>query len=163
MRTLIVGYGNPYRQDDGVGFHVLKEIARRLGHLPLALDEDGLDSLGSDVDLVVLPQLLPELAAKLGDYQQAIFVDAHTAPIAEELRCVVVEPRYSPSAFTHHMKPETLMGLARAFSPVIPQAYLISIRGHNFDLGQDLSAETKRWAAVAVERIMGMLGEGDST
>lgn len=157
MRTLIIGYGNPYRRDDGVGYHVLKAIATRLGRPPLAVDEDGLDALGEEVDLVCLPQLLPELAEKLAAYDQVLFVDAHTGAYAEGLHCVAVEPQYMPSAFTHHMTPQMLLGVALAFSEIVPSACLLSIRGHDFEFGMELSEETGRLAAQAVERIMGML------
>lgn len=157
MRTLIVGYGNPYRGDDGAAYHVLREIASRLGLAPLALEEDGLDALGKDVDLVSLPQLLPELAEILSGCDQVIFVDAHTGAYDEDLRCVTVEPKYAPSAFTHHMTPSTVLGLALAFSETVPTAHLISIRGHNFDLGVGLSEETARLTAKAIMRIMDMI------
>ena len=156
MRTLIVGYGNPYRRDDGVGYHVLNSVAKRLGRAPLTLDDDGLDSLGQDLDLICLPQLLPELAQILGDYDRVIFVDAHTGAIEEELRCVEVEARYAPSAFTHHMKPETLLGLTQAFSEAVPAATLISVRGFEFELCVELSEATARLVAQAVDRIMQM-------
>ncbi|MBC8447788.1 MAG: hydrogenase maturation protease [Chloroflexi bacterium] len=159
MRTLIVGYGNPYRRDDGVGYHVLKAIAVQLGRPPLALDEDGLDALGEEVDLVCLPQLLPELAETLAAYGRVIFVDAHTGAYAEDLRCVAVEPRYTPSAFTHHMTPETLLGLALAFSEAVPPAYLFSVRGYDFDFGVELSEETERLAEKVVERVMNMVAQ----
>jgi len=153
-RTLIVGYGNLYRRDDGVGYHVLKAIATRLGRPPLALDEDGLDALGKDVDLVCLPQLLPELAETLVAYDQVVFVDAHTGAYVEDMRCVSVEPRYVPSAFTHHMAPEMLLGLALAFSETVPPAHLLSVRGHDFDFGVELSEKTEQLATEVVERIM---------
>ena len=157
MKTLIIGYGNPYRRDDGVGYHVINAVATRLGRPPLALDEDGLDALGEDIDLVSLPQLLPELAETLAGYDQVIFVDAHTGAYAEDLRCTAVKPRYAPSAFTHHMTAETLLGLTLAFTEDVPPAYLFSIRGYDFDFGLGLSAETERLVAEAVERIMDMI------
>lgn len=159
MKTLVIGYGNPYRRDDGVGYHVVNAVAERLGRPPLALDEDGLDALGEDIDLVSLPQLLPELAETIATYDQVIFVDAHTGAYAEELRCVPVEPRYTPSAFTHHMTAETLLGLTLAFSGDAPPACLLSIRGYDFDFGVGLSAKTEQLAAKAVERIMDMIAQ----
>jgi len=159
MRTLIVGYGNTYRSDDGVGYHVVNAVARRLGRAQLTPDDDGLDTLGQEVDLVCLPQLLPELAQILGDYGRVIFVDAHTGAYEEELRCQAVETRYSPSAFTHHMKPETLLGLAEAFSVALPVATLISIRGFEFDLCVELSQATQRLAARAVDQIMQIVSD----
>jgi len=67
-----------------------------------------------------------------------------------------VEARYTPSAFTHHMKPETLLGLAQAFSEAIPAATLISVRGSEFELCVELSKAAKRLAAQAVDCIMQM-------
>jgi len=157
MRTLIVGYGNPYRTDDGAGYHVLSEIARRLGRPPLGPDDDGLDQMGGEVDLVCLRQLLPELAEKLGSYDLVIFVDAHTGAYDEALRCVPLQPNYAPSAFTHHMKPEALLGLTTAFSEAVPRSFLFSIRGYDFDLGEELSDQTSRLADQATQRIIDMI------
>jgi len=157
MRTLIVGYGNPYRGDDGVGFHVLSAIANRLGRPSLTLDDDGLDALGQDIDLICLPQLLPELTQILGDYDEVIFVDAHTGAYDEEMRCVPVKPRYVPSTFTHHMKPEMLLGLGQAFSEAVPSATLLSVRGYEFELKVELSEAAQLLADQAVDRIMEML------
>jgi len=163
MKTLVIGFGNPYRRDDGVGYHVVNAVAERLGRPPLALDEDGLEALGKDIDLVCLPQLLPELAETIAIYDQVIFVDAHTGTYAEDLRCTTVEPRYTPSAFTHHMTAETLLGLTLAFTEYVPPAYLFSIRGYDFDFGLGLSAETERLAAEAIERIMDMIAQSSAS
>jgi hydrogenase maturation protease len=157
MRTLIVGYGNPYRTDDGVGYHVLKEVAQRLGRRPLAPDEDGLDALGAEVDLLCLRQLMPELAEMLGSYDLVIFVDAHTGAYDEVLRCVPVEPDYVPSAFTHHMRPESLLGLATAFSSDVPRGCLFSVRGYDFDLGEELSDRTGSLVEQVTQRILDMI------
>ena len=163
MRSLIIGYGNPYRRDDGVGFHVLSEVAKRLGRPPLGLDDDGLDDLGQDVDFVCLPQLMPELAETIIGYGQVIFVDAHTGAFQEDLRCEPVNPMYVPSAFTHHMKPETLLGLSRLFSERIPDGHVISVRGNDFDMGVQLSAETECLAQQAVDCIMDLVAPSADT
>jgi hydrogenase maturation protease len=160
MRTLVVGYGNPYRTDDGVGYHVLVELARQLNRPPLGLDDDGLDDLGREVDLVCLRQLLPELADKLGGYDLAIFVDAHTGAYEETLRIVDLEPNYASSAFTHHMKPETLLGLAKAFSSTVPRGCLFSVRGYDFDLGEGLSERTAALADQVTRRILEIINQG---
>jgi hydrogenase maturation protease len=58
---LIIGYGNTLRSDDGVGPHVVREIAAQ--RLP-------------DVTCVVVHQLTPEMAAQVTLADQVLFVDA---------------------------------------------------------------------------------------
>ena len=56
MRILIVGYGNPSRQDDGVGLAVVNGLRLRLGLSSLVGSQDGFDELGRAVDTVFLQQ-----------------------------------------------------------------------------------------------------------
>jgi len=163
MKTLIIGYGNPYRRDDGVAFHVLSRIALQLGRRPLEMEEDGQDDLGQDVDLICLRQLVPELSQTLVNYDLVLFLDAHTGAFPEEVRLVPVQPRYTVAAFTHHMSPSMLLAIAQAFSPVLPSAHLISVRGYDFDLGTELSDATDELAKLAVERIMVLIADSQST
>ena len=66
MKTLLLGWGNPDRQDDGAAWHVLEEVARRSG-LPVP-EEDGesFGPLGNELDLLFTLQLTPELAETFG-------------------------------------------------------------------------------------------------
>ncbi|HUM35830.1 MAG TPA: hypothetical protein PLQ85_03060, partial [Anaerolineae bacterium] len=76
-RTLIAGFGNVFRRDDGVGPTVVNAVRARLGRTPLDSLDDGFETLGETVDTVVLHQLVPELAETVKDYALLIFVDAH--------------------------------------------------------------------------------------
>jgi hypothetical protein len=57
------------------------------------------------------------------------------------------------------MKPETLLALAQAFSDKTPPATLISVRGYEFELGDELSEATEQLAAQAVERVLEMVSD----
>jgi len=60
--TLIIGYGNVDRQDDGVGWHILKNIAARVGR---AIPEEPGSTIEIEttiVDLLYFYQIFPELA-----------------------------------------------------------------------------------------------------
>ena len=87
--TLIVGFGNLDRGDDGVAYYVVNAVRRRLVHTPLAEDATGLESLGARVDSVFLVQLVPELLDVLAGYDRVIFVDAHVYEGGDDLRCAV--------------------------------------------------------------------------
>lgn len=156
-RALIIGYGNTYRRDDGVGLHVVNALRQRLGRSPLQQDEDGLDDLGYPVDTLVLHQLLPELSESLAHYQRVIFVDAHTGGIQEDVRIVQVAEEYGFQAVTHHMSPGMLLTLARLAGGEPPDAYLISVKGDDFDYGTELSEACRARADQAVEEVLALL------
>ncbi len=157
-RTLIIGYGNPYRRDDGVALYVANALRRRQGLRILEPDEDGLDDRGHPLDTVVLHQLLPEIAPILADYELAVFVDAHTGVIPDDMRVLPVQEEYGFQAVTHHMSPGMMLALARAVRGQAPPCALVSIRGEDFDFGEGLTEDCKARADKAVRAILEMAG-----
>ena len=154
MRTLILGYGNVDRGDDGLGYHVVSEIARRVAHIELEPYSDTPTMATHEIELLFQRQLTPEMAELLGQFEQVIFVDAHTGAFAEELRVVQVEPRYAPQALTHHLSPETLLYLTQAMYGRCPSALLYSGRGYEFDFSTSLSERTAALIVPVVEDIL---------
>lgn len=156
-RTLVIGFGNLDRADDGVAHYVVDALRRRLGQEPLDEDETGLEKLGAEVDSVFLSQLTPELLETLAGYQQVIFVDAHVYENVDALHCEPVSPEYAPATFTHHLTPAAFLALLKALYHHEPAAHLVSLRGHDFDFHRDLSAEPQALVDPAVEYILGLL------
>ncbi len=76
QRSLVIGYGNVDRGDDGAAFHVVNRVRARLGQRVLTEDESGLDSLGA-ATAVFVPQLTPELAYDAAACHCLVLVDAH--------------------------------------------------------------------------------------
>ncbi len=157
MALLILGYGNVDREDDGIGSHVLRSVARRLGLPPLDVYEDGLSDLGQPIDLVFVLQLVPELAETIAGYDEVFFVDAHTGSFSEEIRWEGAAQGYVPSAFTHHLTPATLMEIARTLYGRTPNGHVVSVRGYRFGFGRELSAEAQRLCEIAAEQIAATL------
>ncbi len=157
-RVLIIGYGNPDREDDGVAWHILEGLARRLG-LPAPKQEIGdLGRLENAPDLLCLLQLDPELAEVIAGYDRVCFVDAHTGAYRENVRLEEIEGKFQASPFTHHMTPETCLALAETLCGCAPQAIVISVRGHRFGFSHTLSAATGTLAEEAIERVVAWLG-----
>jgi hydrogenase maturation protease len=156
-RTLVIGYGNVHRADDGVALHVVNALRQRLGQEALIEDQTGLEALGAETDSVLLTQLVPELTETLISYDQLIFVDAHVRDDVPDLHCEPVLAEYAPSAFTHHMTPAMLLALLKAIHGLQPAGYLVSARGRDFDFHQRLSAETEALVEPAVELILQMI------
>jgi hydrogenase maturation protease len=150
LRSLVIGYGNPSRRDDGAGLAVVNGLRERLGRPPLAEGEDGFEELGAAVDTLFLQQLMPELAETLARYDRVWFVDAHVGLVADLVRRVTLEPGFEPASVSHHLKPETLLALAAQLFGRAPRAELFSIRGSDFDFGAGLSSDTAEGARQVV-------------
>jgi Ni,Fe-hydrogenase maturation factor len=86
-----------------------------------------------------------------------IFVDAHAGSIPEDVRVIAVEEDYGFQAVTHHMSPGMMLSLARQVSGSAPRGWLVSVRGTDFDFGDELSEPCQAWAAEAVEKILELI------
>jgi hydrogenase maturation protease len=153
VRALIIGYGNPSRRDDGVGWAVINGLRRRLGKAPLEEGDDGYSELGAPVDTLFLQQLMPELAETLAQYDRVWFVDAHLGVYPELVRRTALAAQFGLASVSHHLGPETLLALAQQLYGQAPAGELISIRGFDFDFGDQLSAETAEGVRQVVEEL----------
>jgi hydrogenase maturation protease len=153
-KTLVIGYGNIYRRDDGVGAAVVNRLRQTQGRPALQEDQDGFDQLGEMVDSVLVHQLVPELAELLAGYDLVVFVDAHVTSVPEAIREEAVDAVYRPVSTSHQLHPGTLLALAREMTGRHPQGILLSLRGHDFDFGEGLSDQTEGNVGPAVQRIL---------
>jgi hydrogenase maturation protease len=153
-KTLILGYGNLDRQDDGVAWHVLEKIAEKIDRaLPEKIEDTFID-LGENPDLYFQLQLMPELADLIHDYERICFVDAHTGAIENDLNIQSVNVEFQNSPFTHHMTPETLLCFVDTMYKQVPEALLVSIRGYEFNFERSLSQATDELADQAADKII---------
>ncbi len=153
MRTLVIGYGNPSRRDDGIGLAVVNGLRARLGQPSLDEGADGFDELGQGLDTLFLQQLAPELAETLGDYDRVFFVDAHAGSYPELVHRELLQPLAGPSLVSHHMKPAMLLALTAQLYEARPQAELLSVRGFDFDFGSTLSPASAEGVAQVVDEL----------
>jgi hydrogenase maturation protease len=156
-KTIIIGYGNIDRADDGVAFAVINELRRQLGQRMLEEGDTGLDELGNKNDSIFLSQLVPEIMELLTGYNKIIFVDAHVGSDLEELNCAPVIAQYVSSSFTHHMTPSALMAFLQTLYQCEPQAHLISIHGYDFDFKKTFSPQVQAQVKPAVDAILKLL------
>lgn len=152
-KTLLIGYGNPDREDDGVAWHVLRGVADQFGlKIPESLDED-LVMPDEKLHFLFNLQLLPEMTYDMLDYARICFVDAHTGALDKDLNIQKLDRKFQNSPLTHHMTPQTILSiLEKAFNHK-PEAILVSIRGFEFGFENFLSSKTKILANMAVEKI----------
>jgi hydrogenase maturation protease len=157
-RTLVIGYGNPDRQDDGVAWHILAALAQRLGQpVPVSIDEEFLLASGTP-DLAFDLQLTPEFAETIAGYQRVCFIDAHTGDIPDEIRVAEVKGEYQASPFTHHLTPASCLAMTHSLYHTNTAAILVSVRGYEFGFSHQLSERTQALVPQAVARIWEWLG-----
>lgn len=142
--ALVIGFGNPLRGDDAVGWRVASAVAG--WRLP-------------DVHALAVHQLTPELAVHVASARLAIFVDARLAGEGEafHLRSLGTE---SPGIMLGHIGgPDYLLALARSVYGSQPRASLITIPATNLDLGVGLSPSAVREMAAALRQIARLVRE----
>ena len=125
--VMVVGYGNSLRSDDGVG----PAVAARLAGDPRL----------AGVIIRSEHQLTPELAADASQASLLVLVDAGTdeAPGEVSVRRLEPSPAEGGTAWTHHLDPSALVGLARELWGSAPPVILVSIGPASLEVGEDLS------------------------
>ncbi len=124
---MVVGYGNSLRSDDGVG----PAVAARLAGDPRM----------AGVIIRCEHQLTPELAADASQASLLVLVDAGTEQAPGEVSVRRLEPvvEEGGTAWTHHLDPSALVGLARELWGSAPPVVLVSIGPASLEVGEGLS------------------------
>jgi hydrogenase maturation protease len=126
-RILVLGYGNPGRQDDGLGPAVAANIDRLGWPNVMAYDNY---------------QLNIEDAIDVGEHDIVWFVDA-TRTGAEPYSVSELSPAPAIEFTSHIMRPETILAIARQYFHRSPQAFLLAIRGYEFEFVEELTTEAR--------------------
>jgi len=147
QRVLVIGYGNPYRGDDGFG-----PLAAR------AIEARGLDS----VEVIAARQLTPEMAIPLSCAGYAIFLDAAIGDRPGALCVTPVEPCGS-SVSSHHFEPGTLLALAKSVFGHAPPAMLITTAAATLEQDAEISIAVCEAAARAADAVAAFCSAGELT
>jgi len=145
-RILILAWGNPGRRDDGLGPAAAAALE--------ALDVPGL-KVACDYQLTV------EDVAAIAESDVVIFVDAAIAG-PEPFSFQRVTPGEGSSFSTHSVTPSQVLTLAADLFGARPAAWLLGIRGYEFDeFGESLSPAAQKNLAAAVGFLRNMVERGD--
>jgi len=147
-RVVLFGYGNPSRGDDALGPALLACTMVWLAEHPEV-----------DVRIVEDFQLQVEHALDLAEADLALFVDADaTAPSPFQLRRAM--PARDGSYTTHELTPESVLYAARKVSGgEPPPAWVLGVRGEQFELGDPLSDRAKAHLDAAWEELRVLLAD----
>lgn len=143
--VLVIGYGNPGRGDDGLG----PAFAESLEELNI-----------EGVRVEASYQLTVEDAAALAVHEVVLFVDAAMEG-PEPFRLERIRPRFSAGFSTHHIDPPALLAMARELFGATAEAYVLAIRGYEFDdFGEALSEHATANLGAALEFVVPALRRG---
>ena len=145
--TLIIGLGNEYRRDDGVGLVVAQRLKAAAPEHARVLEESGegvaLMESWKDADAVILIDAV-HCGAKPGTLHR---FDAHTQPVSTEFfHCS-----------THTFSVAEAIELARALGRLPRRLIVYGVEGKTFEAGPGLSPEVEKAAQEVVERVLGDL------
>jgi hydrogenase maturation protease len=136
---LVIGYGNVLRGDDAAGPKVA----------------DAVESLAlPGVFVLTAHQLLPELAETLASCRMAIFVDARHESEDAETRVIEVTPAVASQTIGHISNPFHLLALTEAAFGQAPPAWLVSVPGLCFEVGDTMSECATRGVRQATECVV---------
>lgn len=137
---LIIGYGNPGRVDDGLG----PALVQRL---------EALKPQGATIDADY--QLTVEDAAAVAEHDVVVFVDAGIKG-KEPFEFCSVEREESLRFSTHSISPGGVLALAEDVFGKKPEAYVLSIRGYEFD---EFAERLSERAAANLDAALGFVRE----
>ena len=152
--VLVIGYGNRDLSDDGVAYFVIEALRRRQRERGAAGPRSSPPAPHSGMTTMFVHQLLPEMAVALKTHDRLIFVDAHIDPSLSRINQRLLQPRGQFAAFSHHLPPEIFLALCGLYRRRPPVGYLVSILGHTFDSGRQLSSATAALVDEAAQKII---------
>ena len=131
MKLLVYGYGNPGRQDDGLGIFFAEEIEKWV-------KEDKVEGITVDSNY----QLNAEDALLMSEHDVVIFADASKEKI-DSFFIKEIEGSDTIAFTTHAMSPQSVISLCEEMYNKKPKVYLISIKGYEWEVNEDMTTEAK--------------------
>ncbi|MHB1299298.1 MAG: hydrogenase maturation protease [Burkholderiales bacterium] len=126
--TAVICCGNPSRGDDALGQLFFDRLEKASGEFEVFCDY----------------QLQIEHVFDMNDREFVIFVDA-AVDIAGPFEMREIFPERDMSHSTHALSPAALLGVyEKVMKRTAPKAYLLSVKGESFGLGEPLSVDAQK-------------------
>lgn len=137
-KILFYGYGNPGRQDDGLGISFIENLQNWT-------KTKNITNIFFDSNY----QLNIEDADTIAQYDIVIFVDASEENI-EDFCVTEVEPAPEVNFTMHSTSPGFVLNLCKEIKNKMPQTYLIHIKGYQWEFQKALSSNAQSNLAKAL-------------
>jgi hydrogenase maturation protease len=143
-KVVVIGVGNIYRSDDGVGLVVVRRLAERTLTGVAIIEESGEGTA---------------LLSRWTDAQSVILVDAvHSGAQPGAIHRIDVHAEPVPARFfhcsSHAFGVAEAVELARALNQLPARLILLGIEGGDFSAGESLSSAVERAATAVAEQVL---------
>ncbi len=139
----VYGFGNPGRQDDGLGPAIIKK-----------LEDENIPGIATDCNY----QLNIEDADNISGSDVVIFVDA-SIDADEPFSFSKIEPSAEITFTTHSMSPESVLALCMDIHNRAPEAYVMAIRGYEWEFLEGLSSKAMYNFNEAYQFLLGKIND----
>lgn len=144
---LVYGYGNPGRQDDGLGIMLAGEIEKWR-------EKHNIDSVAIDMNY----QLNIEDAEKISNYHTVIFADASVNEI-RSYKLEKVVPDLKTDFSMHFVTPSFVAGLCQRIYGKLPEVYQLQIRGYSWEFMETVTGGALNNLQEATDFLLDYLGK----
>lgn len=138
-KILVIGYGNPGRQDDGTGVLLAEEIFRWA-------EENNLSNISTDSNY----QLNLEDAATMSEYDLVVFADASKENI-ESFKMSELKPSASVDFSMHSVSPAFILHICNHVFHKSPGTYLLHIKGYSWEFMAEPTPEALQNLKLATD------------
>jgi hydrogenase maturation protease len=143
-KLLVIGIGNCLRGDDGIGAQVIGMLEQMPG-------------VAASLTLRTVHQLDLSHAGLIKDFSAVIFIDADCRHGEQPVRVEEVFADGQVSAFTSHIGSiANLLAVTEAVYGKTPRAFLVAVRGVNFEIDAELSPEALVNAEKAAREVISL-------
>lgn len=139
--SLVLGIGNSGRQDDGLGWAFIDRLEEHL---------DGQPAAGHPAQLRRAYQLNLEDADLIHHYQRVLFVDATKDDDVTTFALTRPTPKMDFSFTSHALSVPAVLATTLQCFDTAPEAYLLAIRGYEWELQEGLTATAQHNLGLAV-------------
>jgi hydrogenase maturation protease len=141
-KILIFGYGNPGRQDDGLGIAFSETIEKWA-------DKNKMDHITCDSNY----QLNIEDAELISNFDLVLFADASVEDV-HDFTITRVECSTSKIEFSMHaVSPAFILDLCNKIYKKSPETYLLHLKGYEWDFKEGLTRDAENNLNEAVRRV----------
>lgn len=148
QKTLVYGFGNPGRQDDGLGV-ILAEAIEHWAK------ENHLYQIETDSNY----QLNLEDAEKISRYKRVIFVDASQESGLLQFKYTPLYPSQGAAFSMHSVSPAYVLHLCNKLFMRNPEAYLLHIKGYEWEFMKDITPAARGNLDVSIQYIKQLCSE----
>ncbi len=130
-RMIVIGYGNPLRGDDAIGWLAAQKLSEKF--------QD------PQITIIASHQLTPEMSLSLSEHEKALFLDSKAGARVGRIqaRSIHLKKDTPVGTFSHEVSPEGLLAQSKLLYGKAPKAFICTMECEDFELKEGLSAKAE--------------------